>query len=105
MPTAARLWGRLSLVAGFSPLRIFFVASITGTRTIGGMSTVSVKNLLNVKEAAELIGITEGRVCQLARDGSLRGEKLNERAWAIYRESAVEYRDRPQTVGRPRISA
>jgi len=66
---------------------------------------VAVKNLLSTKEAAEVIGCTEGRVCQLLRSGDLAGEKINERAWVVHRESAEKYAKRPQHTGRPRISA
>jgi excisionase family DNA binding protein len=69
------------------------------------MSTVAVKNLLSVKEAAEVIGCTDGRICQLCRAGDLRAEKINERAWVIYRESAEAYARIVQPSGRPRVSA
>jgi excisionase family DNA binding protein len=69
------------------------------------MSTVAIDNLLTTEEAAKLIGCTEGRVCQLLREGAIKGKKFNERAWAVDRESAEKYRDAPQHTGRPRISA
>lgn len=60
------------------------------------------ENFLNVREAASVIGCTEGRICQLLRAGVVRGEKLNERAWLIYRDSAEAYARSPRLVGRPR---
>jgi excisionase family DNA binding protein len=69
------------------------------------MSTVAINNLLTTEEAATLIGCTESRVCQLLRDKTIKGIKFNERAWAVDRDSAIEYRDAPQHTGRPRISA
>lgn len=66
---------------------------------------MAVKNLLSVKEAADVIGCTEGRVCQLCRSEELHAEKINERAWVIYRESAEAYARKAKTTGRPRISA
>lgn len=46
------------------------------------------KPFLSVSEAAELLGVTDSRIRQMLREEELRGEKLNERAWAVYRESA-----------------
>lgn len=92
-------------VAALSPLGGVHLARFTDNARIGGMSTVAIDNLLSTEEAAQLIGCTEGRVCQLLREGKIKGKKFNERAWAVDRDSAAKYRDAPQTVGRPRISA
>lgn len=62
---------------------------------------------LSVEEAAALLGITGSRVRQMLRVKELRGEKLNERAWAVYRDS-VENTARNQRDGgrgRPRSGA
>ncbi len=70
------------------------------------MSTMALpaKVFLSVEEAAAALGITTGRVRQMLREGELRGEKLNERAWAVYRDS-VEKTAKNQVDGgrgRPR---
>lgn len=38
---------------------------------------------MNVKDAATALGVSTGRVRQMLGDGSLKGEKLTERGWAI----------------------
>jgi hypothetical protein len=70
------------------------------------MSTMSLpaKPFVSVAEAAEIIGCSPGRVRQLLIDGTLTGQKLNERAWAVERKSAEAFAKTPQTVGRPRGS-
>jgi hypothetical protein len=47
----------------------------------------------SVPEAAKIIGITEGRIRQLARAGKLEGEQP-EGYWKLYRYSVHDYRDR-----------
>jgi excisionase family DNA binding protein len=71
------------------------------------MSTMSLppKSFLSVREAAEIIGCTEGRVRQLLIDKEIDGEKLNERAWAVERKSVDKFAAEPQVVGRPRKHA
>lgn len=63
------------------------------------------RRFLSVKEAADVIGCTVGRVRQLLIAGDLKGEKLNERAWAIPRTVAQKYAEKPAKTGRPRIRA
>ena len=63
------------------------------------------KNFLNVTEASEVIGCSEGHVRKMLRDGVLKGQKLSERAWAITRTEAVKMRDTEHDLGRPRKSA
>jgi len=55
-------------------------------------------------EAASIIGCTEGRVCQMARAGELKGQKMGKRAWIILRKDCEKYAKSPQKVGRPRNS-
>lgn len=65
------------------------------------------KVFLSVEEAALALGITTSRVRQMLRGDELRGEKLNERAWAVYRES-VEKAAKSHVSGgrgRPRSGA
>lgn len=59
------------------------------------------EKLLTVKEAARLIGVTEGRICQLLRSGSMRGIKVNQKAWLVP-ESEIKKFQTPLKRGRPR---
>ena len=69
------------------------------------MSTVTMlKNIISCEAAAKLIGCTRGRVRQLLRAGDIEGEKINARAWMVFRKSAEEYAKKQQPSGRPRIS-
>ncbi len=63
------------------------------------------KPFVSVQEAAEIIGCSGGRVRQLLIEGTISGQKLNERAWAVERKSAEAFAKVPQTVGRPRLRA
>jgi hypothetical protein len=47
----------------------------------------------SVPEAAKIIGIAEGRIRQLARAGTLEGDRP-EGYWKLYRYSVHDYRDR-----------
>lgn len=58
---------------------------------------------LTVAEAAELVGITTGRLCQLLRAGVLKGHKAGERTWLIPRKELDRFKAKPQTTGRPRV--
>ena len=63
---------------------------------------------VSVNEAAEIIGVSDGRIRQLlALDvsaGGLDGFKINEKAWVIPRTEAERIRDNPSEIGRPRGS-
>lgn len=63
---------------------------------------MTVGDLLNVREAAAVIGVTTGRVRQMLREGELIGIKANERAWLVRREEAKRKADEEQKTGRPR---
>ena len=66
------------------------------------MSTLMQNPFLNVAQAADLVGCTEGRVRQLLIDGVLDGFKINGKAWAIDPKSARKLRDSVAKTGRPR---
>ena len=56
-------------------------------------------DLMDVKEAAAIIGVTVGRVRQLASAGKLKGERLGgpERGlWVFQRADVVAYAARPR---------
>lgn len=56
---------------------------------------------VGVTVAAEMVGVTVGRIRQLIADETIKAERLNERAWAIPREELKKI-SRPKSVGRPR---
>lgn len=58
--------------------------------------------LLNVEEAAEVIGVTTGRVRQMLRDGEMRGKKANERAWMVDKSEVDRVAAEEKKTGRPR---
>ncbi len=60
---------------------------------------------LTPEEVAELCGMTHGRVCQLLRSGSMKGEKRRGGLWEVQRREAVKFSHRSGGRGRPRISA
>lgn len=57
---------------------------------------------VSVREAAEIIGCSEGLVRQMAIAGELAGEKFNGRAWAIVKAAAERVAKNPNERGRPR---
>ena len=59
---------------------------------------------ISVNQAAKIIGCAEAHVRLLLIQGELAGTKLNERAWAVEKWSAVEYAKSPKKTGRPRGS-
>ncbi|KKM88427.1 hypothetical protein LCGC14_1258770 [marine sediment metagenome] len=62
-------------------------------------------DFLTVSEAAELIGVTEGRVRQLLKSGDLLGEKFGTQ-WVITRAEVDRFAQiPPPAVGRPRSSS
>jgi len=65
------------------------------------MSTM-ISNFLNVSEAAEVIGCTDGRVRQMLRSGEMQGVKANEKAWLVDREEAERIAKVRRGAGRPR---
>lgn len=72
------------------------------------MSNELPDQLMDVKEAAAIIGVTVGRVRQLASAGKLKGERLGgpERGlWVFQRADVVAYAARPSRAGRPRKAA
>lgn len=72
------------------------------------MSTkrVDVAELLNVKEAAKVIGCSVGRLHQLIREDGVKGVvRFGPRQIVIPRKAVEEIRDNPSSVGRPRKSA
>jgi len=64
-----------------------------------------VDEFIGATRAAKIIGCTPGRIRQLAVAGHLEGYKLNKRAWAISKRSAILYARTPQEGGRPKSAA
>lgn len=104
---ASREVGDGLLVAPLLPTaRVFLIAISNDKRRIGSMSTVELpaKPFISVQDAAEILGCTVGRVRQLLMAGTLDGQKLNERAWAVERKSVEKYAKQDIRLGRPRVA-
>ena len=56
---------------------------------------------MNVAEVASALGVTVGRVRQLAAKGAIKGEKVG-RDWVFKSADVAEYVSRPRRPGRPR---
>ena len=56
---------------------------------------------MNVAEVAAALGVTVGRVRQLAVKGAIKGEKVG-RDWVFKGADVAEYQRRPRRPGRPR---
>lgn len=60
--------------------------------------------LMDVKEVAELLGVTVGRVRQLATTGQLKGERLGSPTrgmWVFKRVDVEAFAALPRRPGRP----
>ncbi len=60
---------------------------------------------MDVKEVAAALGVTVGRVRQLATAGKLKGERMggpDRGVWVFRRADVEEYASRPRRPGRPR---
>lgn len=66
---------------------------------------VTIKGIpfMTVSQAAEAIGITPGRLCQMLRDKQAAGIKAGPRAWLIPKTEVARLKKKPQTTGRPRV--
>lgn len=63
------------------------------------------KTLLTVQQAAELIGVTRGRIVQMLQNGILSGEQFPPAPygrWLISYDAAKEIADNKPSTGRPR---
>ena len=56
---------------------------------------------MNVAEVAAKLGVTVGRVRQLAVKGAIKGEKVG-RDWVFKSSDVAEYARLPRRPGRPR---
>ena len=56
---------------------------------------------LSVMEAAEILGVTGGRIRQLLLAGRLKGHKLGEKQWALDPADVALRKIRPTPRGRP----
>jgi len=56
---------------------------------------------LSVSEAAEILGVSGGRVRQLLIAGLLKGHKLGEKQWAIDPAEVAQRKIKPTPRGRP----
>ena len=53
-------------------------------------------DICDVRQAALYLGVSEGRVQQLCREGKLYARKVSGFVWIIDRLSLVEYKERTQ---------
>lgn len=62
---------------------------------------------ITVEQAAEIIGCTTAHVRYLLGqdDPEIIGHKMSDRVWIVEKDSVEAYADKPQTRGRPRVSA
>lgn len=63
---------------------------------------------MDAKEVADVLGISVGRVRQLATRGSIPGERLggpDRGVWVFNYDDVMEYARRPRRPGRPRKQA
>lgn len=60
---------------------------------------------LSVKEAADLLGVTQRRVLQFRAEGRLRGAKRFGKSWAIAKSEVERFADEPRNPGRPKSVA
>jgi hypothetical protein len=84
------------------PSRLFFVANYNDKATIGSMRAMSIgKVWLNVREAAAILKLSEGRIRQMLTRDQLAGEKLSARAWAIHRDEVARVAKLNRPPGNP----
>lgn len=58
--------------------------------------------VLSVNDAAEIAGVTVGRIRQLLISEEILGWKLNGRAWVVDKKSLMKYTKNVSSTGRPR---
>ena len=57
--------------------------------------------LMNTEQAAEYLGVTTGRIRQLARAGRVRGIRIGQRAWVFEKSDLDVFIANPPRRGRP----
>lgn len=65
---------------------------------------LEIMNAISAREAAEILGVTLGRIRQLLAESKIRGEKLTPRAWAIDKKSVVAYARTDRRRGPKRVA-
>lgn len=63
------------------------------------------EDFYTVRQAADVIGCTPGRIRQLILDGTLTGEQVGDgenAPWLLHKEAVKSYAARDYTTGRPR---
>jgi excisionase family DNA binding protein len=66
------------------------------------MSTMLNLDYLTTQEAADIIGVTDGRVRQMRRNGTIQAIKVGIRTFLIPRSEAEKFAQKRTKVGRPR---
>lgn len=101
--------GQGSLVAKKLSGKAYLISreSVQGRRVDAEAFLASCRKWVSVPEACEIVCVTDGMIARMLADGRLNGFRLNERAWAVSRESCerniAEYLANPNTGGRPRL--
>ena len=75
---------------------------LTRFPTLVIIQAMNTNEILSTNEAADVIGCTGRRVLQLLDEGTLAGQRLNGRAWIVYRKSAEKIAAVRHERGRPR---
>ncbi len=58
-------------------------------------AAIRIDDGINTAQAREITGLSSAEyVCRLAREGTIKGQKMHGRGWVISRRSAEEFRDR-----------
>jgi phage antirepressor YoqD-like protein len=61
--------------------------------------------LINVNQAAKILGCTTGRIRQLLLAEQLPGRKVTETSWILAKKDVERYaKNNPRTIGRKRVS-
>ena len=83
------------------------LTELTTPLILGGMVVAIKDKFCGIKEAAEVLGCTTGRVRQLILKGEIAGEKYGEydnAPWLVDRQSLNKFSKIKPTTGRKRIS-
>lgn len=59
-------------------------------------------NYHTVTEAAQVLGVTEGYICRLLRDGDIAGIRVGKLTWLIPVDQVRERKKNPPPMGRPK---
>lgn len=99
-PVAVRPGIRFDWSRAFNVSVFFRVANPAIACTIRSMSMALDIAAKNVKQSAEFLGVTIGRIYELIRDGRLKATKVSERCWLVETDSLERYAAGDRSPGR-----